>query len=286
MGGVVSAVTSVVKGVVGVFEKAIEVVVDVVDVSIKTITVPTEIVFNTVIKGESFSGSVAKGISELAKDFGDVYESLFDDVLGIDDNSFFGIKGGLFSKLGMLTKDFMHDHATQTIGIGIIVALLVVTFAFPPAYGFAGSVALAAFEAGITSSIALMGIYYASIAAITLGISAISSGIIDGAILAMYPSLLDSIYLFEQQQETLRIAGLAAIMNGTIYDRLAGGWMYGSQFAGDVYYDASTVGNLNISVGGEFKLTPHAINTQFGYQDSTLKDLAGSTNFSVLKTKD
>ncbi len=286
MGGVVSAVTSVVKGVVGVFEKAIEVVVDVVDVSIKTITVPTEIVFNTVIKGESFSGSVAKGISELAKDFGDVYESLFDDVLGIDDNSFFGIKGGLFSKLGMLTKDFMHDHATQTIGIGIIVALLVVTFAFPPTYGFAGSVALAAFEAGITSSIALMGIYYASIAAITLGISAISSGIIDGAVLAMYPSLLDNIYLFEQQQETLRIAGLAAIMNGTIYDRLAGGWMYGSQFAGDVYYDASTVGNLNISVGGEFKLTPHAINTQFGYQDSTLKDLAGSTNFSVLKTKD
>lgn len=286
MGGVVSAVTSVVKGVVGVFEKAIEVVVDVVDVSIKTITVPTEIVFNTVIKGESFSGSVAKGISELAKDFGDVYESLFDDVLGIDDNSFFGIKGGLFSKLGMLTKDFMHDHATQTIGIGITVALLVVTFAFPPTYGFAGSVALAAFEAGITSSIALMGIYYASIAAITLGISAISSGIIDGAVLAMYPSLLDNIYLFEQQQETLRIAGLAAIMNGTIYDRLAGGWMYGSQFAGDVYYDASTVGNLNISVGGEFKLTPHAINTQFGYQDSTLKDLAGSTNFSVLKTKD
>lgn len=286
MGGVVSAVTSVVKGVVGVFEKAIEVVVDVVDVSIKTITVPTEIVFNTVIKGESFSGSVAKGISELAKDFGDVYESLFDDVLGIDDNSFFGIKGGLFSKLGMLTKDFMHDHATQTIGIGIIVALIGVSIMFPPAYGFAGSVALAAFEAGVISSILLMGAYYAALGAVSLGISIIISGIIDGAILAMYPSLLDSIYLFEQQQETLRIAGLAAIMNGTIYDRLAGGWMYGSQFAGDVYYDASTVGNLNISVGGEFKLTPHAINTQFGYQDSTLKDLAGSTNFSVLKTKD
>lgn len=162
----------------------------------------------------------------------------------------------------MLTRDFTKEHATQTIGIGIIVALIVVSILFPPAYGFAGTVALAAFEAGITSSILLM--VHITLAAISLGISVIISGIIDGAMLAMYPSLLDNIYLFEQEsrntsQESL---WLAAIPDGSIYDRLAGGWMYGSQFAGDVYYDASTVGNLNISVGGEFKLTPHAINTQ------------------------
>ena len=75
-------------------------------------------------------------------------------------------------------------------------------------------------------------------------------------------------------------------MSGSIFDRLAGGVMYDSQFAGGVYYDASTCANLNISVGGEFALTPHAINTQFGYQDSTLKNLAGDENFSVLKMQD
>lgn len=297
MGGVVDAIVDAGKSVVGIVKdavddtvdavkKVVEVAVDVVDLAIKTVTVSTEIIYDTVVKGESFSGSVAKGIQELGKDLGDVYDSLLDDTLGIDDGKFLGISGGVFSKLGMLTRDFTKEHATQTIGIGIIVALIVVSIMFPPAYGFAGTVALAAFEAGVTSSILLMGAYYAALGAVSLGISIIISGIIDGAILAMYPSLLDSIYLFEQQQETLRVAGLAAIMNGTIYDRLAGGWMYGSQFAGDVYYDASTVGNLNISVGGEFKLTPHAISTQFGYQDSTLKDLAGSTNFSVLKNKD
>jgi hypothetical protein len=283
MGGVVDAIKGVVDDVVDAVKKVVEIAVDVVDLALETVVATTKIVYDTVVKGESFSGSIAKEIQHLGKDLGDVYDSLLDDTLGIDDGKFLGISGGVFSKLGMLTRDFYKEHATQTIGIGIIVALIVVSILFPPAYGLAGAVTLAAFEAGITSTILLMGVYYATLAAVSLGISIIISGIIDGAILAMYPSLLNNIYLFEQEQETLRIAGLAAILDGSIYDRLAGGFMYDSQFAGGVYYDASTVGNLNISVGGEFKLTPHAVNTQFGYQDSTLKDLAGSANFSVLK---
>ena len=283
MGGVVDAIKGVVDDVVDAVKKVVEIAVDVVDLALETVMAPTKIVYDTVVKGESFSGSIAKEIQHLGKDLGDVYDSLLDDTLGIDDGKFLGISGGVFSKLGMLTRDFYKEHATQTIGIGIIVALIVISILFPPAYGLAGAVTLAAFEAGITSSILLMGVYYATLAAISLGISVIISGIIDGAMLAMYPSLLDKIYLFEQEQETLRIAGLAAILDGSIYDRLAGGFMYDSQFAGGVYYDASKVANLDISVGGEFKLTPHAVNTQFGYQDSTLKDLAGSANFSVLK---
>jgi hypothetical protein len=109
------------------------------------------------------------------------------------------------------------------------------------------------------------------------------SGIISGAVLAMYPSLLDNILFFEQNQELLRIAALSAIMSGSIFDRLAGGVIYDSQYAGGVYYDAGTCANPTISVGGEFYLSPQAINLQFGYQDTTLKNLAGDENFTVIK---
>ena len=283
MGGVVKAIEKVVDPIVNVVKKTIEIAEDIGKISIDIAKAPTQIIYDTVIKGESFSGSVAKQIQEVGKDLGDIYNSLLDDTLGIDDGKFLGLKGGIFEKLGMLTKDFYHDHATETVGIAVIVALIVVSILFPPAYGVAGAVTLAAFEAGVTSSIALMTVYYATLTAISLGISSIISGIIDGAILAMYPNLLNDMFLFEQGQESLRIAALTAIMSGSIFDRLAGGVMYDSQFAGGVYYDASTCANLNISVGGEFALTPHAVRTQFGYQDMTMKNLPGDENFSVIK---
>ena len=283
MGGVVKAIEKVVDPVVDAVKKTIEIAEDIGKISIDIVKAPTQIIYDTVIKGESFSGSVAKQIQEVGKDLGDIYNSLLDDTLGIDDGKFLGIKGGFFEKLGMLTKDFYHDHATETVGIAVIVALIVVSIIFPPAYGAAGAVALAAFEVGVTSSIALMTVYYATLTVISFGISSIISGIIDGAILAMYPNLLNDMFLFEQGQESLRIAGLTAIMSGSIFDRLAGGVMYDSQFAGGVYYDASTCANLNISVGGEFALTPHAVRTQFGYQDMTMKNLPGDATFSVMK---
>lgn len=283
MGGVVKAIEKVVDPVVDAVKKTIEIAEDIGKISIDIVKAPTQIIYDTVIKGESFSGSVAKQIQEVGKDLGDIYNSLLDDTLGIDDGKFLGLKGGFFEKLGMLTKDFYHDHATETVGIAVIVALIVVSIIFPPAYGAAGAVALAAFEVGVTSSIALMTVYYATLTAISLGLSSIISGIIDGAVLAMYPNLLNDMFLFEQGQESLRIAGLTAIMSGSIFDRLAGGVMYDSQFAGGVYYDASTCANLNISVGGEFALTPHAVRTQFGYQDMTMKNLPGDKNFTVIK---
>jgi len=284
MGGVVDWVgDKVIDPIVDTAKKTVDILEDVGKIAIDITKASTQVVYDTVVRGESFSGSIAKQIQEVGSDLGDVYNSLLDDALGIDDGKFLGLKGGVFEKLGMLTKDFYHDHATETIGISIIVGLIVVSILFPPAYGTAGAVALATFEAGITSSIALTTVYYATLAAISLGVSSIISGVIDGAILAMYPSLLDNMFLFEQGQESLRIAGLTAIMSGSIFDKFAGGVMYDSQFAGGVYYDASTCANLNISVGGEFSLTPHAINTQFGYQDMMMKNLSGDENFSVLK---
>lgn len=307
MGGVVKAISnaaeSVVDTVVDVGKKAVDVTVDLADKIVKaadktievmkdtanlvidTTLAPFKITYDTIIKGESFNKSVASNLQTIGKDLGNFYDSFIDDVLGIDDNHFLGIKGGIFSTLGMLVKDFTHDHATETVAIGVIVALIVVGFLFPPADEVAASIAMFVFDAGVSSITALNAVYFLSYGAYLLGSSLLISGLIDGAVLAMYPNLLDNMYFFEQSQELLRITALTAILSGSIFDRLAGGVMYDSQYAGGVYYDAGTCANPTISVGGEFILTPHAINTQFGYQDSTLKNLAGDENFSILKVQ-
>jgi hypothetical protein len=280
----IDAVTDVGEKIVDASKKIAEVMKDSVNLVIDTTLAPFKIVYDTIIKGESFNKSIASNLQTIGKDLGNFYDSFIDDILGIDDNKFLGIKGVIFSQLGMLVKDFTHDHATETVAIGVIVAAIVASFFFPPAGELAATISMAMFDLGVTASItALNAIYFISYGIYLLGSSMLISGIISGAVLAMYPSLLDNILFFEQNQELLRIAALSAIMSGSIFDRLAGGVIYDSQYAGGVYYDAGTCANPTISVGGEFYLSPQAINLQFGYQDTTLKNLAGDENFTVIK---
>ncbi len=284
MGGVVDVVKDVVDKVGDVFDKVIDIAVDAVDLAIKTLTVTTEVVYDTVVKGESFKKSISEGISDVSKDMGDLYDSLLDDALGIDDSKFLGLKGDFFSSLGSAVKDFTHDHATSTIGIGIIIAAVLVSVFFPPVYGVATAATVAAVNIGITSTFGILAVWYGTLAIVSLGISVIMSGLIDGAVIAMYgSSILENIYMYEEAKEALRLTNLAAVLDGSIYDKLAGGWLYNSQFAGNVYYDASQVANTNISVGEEMNISKHLIRTEFGYIDSTLKNLPGDVGFSVLK---
>lgn len=256
----------VVKAVVGVVKDAVKVVGKVVDVIAKDIVAPAI----------QLAGKIAAT----------TYDIVGNKILQINDNGFLGIKGGIFSKMGQFFQDLLHDHVTQTIGIGIIVATLVVTIFFPPAVGLTtqilGAGATAMVEAG-AASMFLTGVWYATYAAISLGLSILMNGLIEGSVIAMYGNqIYGELMHYENIKETLRITNLVAILDGSIFDKMAGGWMYASQFAGDVYYDATTVGNCNISVGGEFNLTPHAVRVNFGYIDSSLKNIAGEDNFSVV----
>lgn len=255
-----------VKAVVGVVKDAVKAVGKVVDVIAKDI--------------------VAPAIKLAGKIVATAYDIVGNKILKINDNGFLGIKGGIFSKMGQFFQDLLHDHVTQTLGIGIIVATLVVTIFFPPAHGLTtqilGAGTAAMVEAG-AASMFLTGVWYATYVAVSLGLSILTSGLIEGSILAMYGSqIYGELINYENIQEAIRITNLTAILDGSIFDRMAGGWMYASQFAGDVYYDATTVGNCNISVGGEFNLTPHAVQVNFGYIDTTMKNLAGNDNFSVV----
>lgn len=245
---------------------------------------PFGLIRDVIFQGESLKGTLAKHNKIIAG--AEVWDIVGNKWLGINDSGFLGIKGGIFSKMGQFFQDLLYDHVDTTLGIAIIVAVLVISIFYPPAYSLTsmvlGSTTGAMVGAG-SASMMLSGIWYITYAIISFGISMLFSAMIDGAILSMYGSqIFDTLTYYEGLQETIRIANLASIFDGSIFDKMAGGWLYASQFAGDVYYDATTVGNCNISVGGEFNLTPHAIQTNFGYVDTTMKNLAGNDTFSVV----
>lgn len=278
MGGVAKAVTSTVKKITSAVKKTI--INPIVNLTYK---LPLGLVRDVVIRGKSFKKTLAKHINTIAQDIANTYNLVGNKWLGINDKGFLGIKGGIFSKMGQFMQDLLHDHVTQTVGIGIAVAALVVSIFFPPAYSIATAAVVASTAVTAGSVFLTMGVWYFTLAAVSLGVSFLASAIIDASIMAMYGSeILGSIASFEQAQEALRVTNLADVLSGTIFDKMAGGWMYASQFAGDVYYDATTVGNCNISVGGEFNLTPHAIAVNVGYVDSTAKNLAGDDYFNVV----
>lgn len=277
MGGVAKAVTNIVKDAIDVVNDVI--VKPIYDVAVK---IPLDTA-QAIVEGKSLKKSLAESIKTVAGDIANIYDRVGNKWLGINDDGFLGIKGGIFSKMGQFMQDLLKDHVVTTVGIGIAVAALVVSIFFPPAYSLATAAVVAATSVGITSTILIMGAWYVTLGIISLGISFLASTIIDAAVIAMYGDyIFGTLEYYENIKETIRIANLAAILDGSIYDKMAGGWMYASQFAGDVYYDAAKVGNCNISVGDEFSLTPHAIQINFGYVDTTLKNIAGEDNFSVV----
>lgn len=251
-----------------------------------TYKLPLGLITDVVFQGESLKGTFAKHNTIIAGDLARSWSIVGNQWLGINDDGFLGIKGGIFSKIGQFLQDLLHDHVDQTLGIGIIVAVLFVSIFYPPAYSLTSAVLgteVAAMVAAGSASMFLSGVWYITYAIISYGVSALFNTMIDGAVLSMYGSqIFDTLLYYEELQETIRIVNLAAILDGSIFDKMAGGWMYASQFAGDVYYDATTVGNCNISVGGQFNLTPHAVQVNIGYIDTTMKNLAGNDNFSVV----
>lgn len=224
---------------------------------------------------------VKKVVKETSRGVKKIYKEVFDDILGIDDKRFLGIKGGIFGKIGKTFKDTFHDHVDKTIGLGIMVAGVALGIYASASYGLASNAVLAAYNAGFTSSFAIYGSYYGVLAASYIGTSLFASSLVSGSILAMYPGMNGDVGTYEKQEE-IRLNYLSDILSGEVFDKMAGGKLYASQFAGDIYYEATTPGNLNISVGETMNISAMAIALNFGYIDSTLKNLAGDDGFSVV----
>jgi len=278
MGGVVKTVKKVTQEVERASKKAYDITKILVISPTHTFNKLSLSAAKVLLQGKSFKKTFAKDLQRLGKNIADIYNLVGNKWLGINDDRFLGIKDKNLSRIGKVIKDVFHDDVVQTVGFVIVAAAIIISVFCPPVSGFAATISAAVGTA--TASVVLAGAVYL---ALEFGIGAIVSGIISAAAYAMYSEQIQgAIFDYEKTQETLRLTNLNDILSGAILDKMAGGYLYASQFAGDIYYDATTPANCNISVGGEFSLSPHCIRTNIGYIDSTLKNLAGDDGFSVV----
>jgi len=286
MGGVVKAVKKVTKEV----ERGVKKAYDITNkLLIKPALLPTRWAIalgKVVIRGKSFKKTFAKELQKAAETLADIYDIVGNKWLGINDERFLGIKDKNLRILGKVIKDVLHDDAVQTLGFGLVALSIAITIfsGIDTTTATAAVVSSASITAG--STFATLGVWYVSLTVATIGMSFLFSAIVDATAMAIYGSeIAQGLKDYESTQEALRISNLNDILSGSIFDKMAGGYLYASQFAGNIYYDATTPGNCNISVGGEFNLSPHCIAINIGYIDSTLKNLAGDDGFSVVSMK-
>lgn len=86
--------------------------------------------------------------------------------------------------------------------------------------------------------------------------------------------------LLEAQRKRNRF--YSDISNGNIFNKMAGGRLYQSQFAGDIYFDATKAPNTIFSVGEDFSLSKHALRINAPYSSFLPKNQAGSIGFDIL----
>jgi len=287
MGGVVKAVKKVSKEVERVSKKAYDITKTLVISPMHTFNKLSLSAAKVLLQGKSFKKTLAKDLQRVGKNIADIYNLVGNKWLGINDERFLGIKDKNLSRLGKVIKDVLHDDVVQTVGFTLVGAIILASYFFPPLAGLgtAAATAVTIATASITagSVVLTLGVWYATLTIIELGMSVVFSAIVDAIAMAIYGEQIQgAIFDYEKAQENLRLTNLNDILSGSIFDKMAGGYLYASQFAGNIYYDATTPGNCNISVGGEFNLTSHCIRTNIGYIDSTLKNLAGDDGFSVV----
>jgi hypothetical protein len=80
----------------------------------------------------------------------------------------------------------------------------------------------------------------------------------------------------------------ASVLDGTVYDKMAGGITYNDVMSGGNLWGATKVANTSFSVGEPLKLGRNVVRSNFPYSKyagSYNKNLAGDNTFSVLKFK-
>ncbi len=80
----------------------------------------------------------------------------------------------------------------------------------------------------------------------------------------------------------------SSVLDGTVYDKMAGGIIYNDVMSGGNLWGATKSANTSFSVGVPFKLGKNVVRTNYPYSKyagSYNKNLAGDSTFSVLKFK-
>lgn len=225
------------------------------DLGMEVISAPVDVAWD-VVEGESFSRSFGESLNRIANATQNFYSEVIDDWAGLDDRNW----------LGKQLKDILYDHAHDTIAITAMIGIVVATWYLGPVIGgFAGELGgLAvsmAFGAGMASTTALMAVYYVTYGlvylALSLGISLLMSGMIEGAMgQLLTPSSISTfvgqLSHIEKLKEQVRSQNFSDTMDGTVFEKMAGGYVYNNTYAGGDIYSYDQKNSLDASVGGEF----------------------------------
>lgn len=71
------------------------------------------------------------------------------------------------------------------------------------------------------------------------------------------------------------------VYNGDIFEKLAGGILYDIKAAGNIYYDATDINNLDISVGGMLELSEHSKRVHIPYSTMAFPKSAGDDGWNI-----
>jgi hypothetical protein len=221
------------------------------NVIIEVFAAPGNFVDYMLWHGDNFNEAFGKSLRDIAVANQGLYTNVLDKWLGLDDSTW----------LGSQVKDLMYDHAMDTIGTIAIVALVVVSWYLG---GLLSGVAqyvggLAASYATAATSAA---VYYAAYSVVyiglSVGISLLYSGLLEGIFgELMTPDQLSNfigqLSHIEKIKEQTRMQNFTDIMDGTVFEKMAGGYIYNNTYAGGDIYAYDQKDSLDASVGGQFQ---------------------------------
>lgn len=277
MGGVVDAISNVIKNVTEVGKDLIN---EVTHIAIEATKFAIDIA-KDIFKGDNPLDTASEHLSDILHGISDVFKSVYTNILdpyfGIDDTKFLGMKGWVGSTLGSGTKDLLYDHAKTTVMISALIGTLVVAWAYAPMLSeyLASEVALYAHTTfAITNAAAMIAIFEGTSFIASLGISYLLSGAITGVVgsafspLAYLP-LVDSYLL---KESALNLTNFKDTLSGLNFEKMAGGLFYNEVYSGGQLYSFSQDNSLNASVGGDFNLS---LNTK--QNEAPFLDFAGGS---------
>jgi hypothetical protein len=240
----------------------------------------------------NFDGSLNP--SDHHRNAGKWYGSSWDTHYFSQNNQEFGILAELYADMSeLLGYKYSESFAQGVETVGAIIGIAYLGMGFKTSMGIAGFgqaigsktltgigyVSAFAHGYGIYSEMESLAGIYGGTSAYSIGVS--SYGIGDGGQSRIQNIINAS---SEELKEEYRLQGqyYADVSTGMIFDKMAGGRLYQSVFAGDIYFDATKGPNTNFSVGESFSLSSHSLITNAPYSEFIPKNQAGTDRFSVV----
>jgi len=143
--------------------------------------------------------------------------------------------GNLISKAWASIKEYIVEIVAVVL---IIIAVIFQQYYLVPYISeYAGAITAAAYSAGITSSFGLMSVYWASYAIMYVVSGELLDGMTDMAISTMIGGV--ALSMLSYQREAANVGFMNSLLDGSIFDWLAGGENHNAVFAGGTLFSST-----------------------------------------------